>query len=161
VVPRLNPPRLIGGEEAVARRVRFEREKRGWTTEGLAQRMTEAGCPITQSAIWRVENGQPRRRITHDEALAYAAVFEIPIAELSTPIQAVAEGMATLLLEDLRRQVDALVAVQDRIAEILRQHQVAASMTDDPKKIVAQGRRELSEYLIEVARDLWNGADDA
>jgi transcriptional regulator with XRE-family HTH domain len=48
--------------------------------------MTKAGAPMNQSAIWKIENGKPRRRITVDEAIAFAKVFEVPLDELLTPV---------------------------------------------------------------------------
>jgi len=121
--------------------------------------MHDAGCPIAASAIWKVEQGG--RRITLDEAMAYAQVFEMPLAELTLPILAVAEGMALRLLEDLRNETKAWVDLQHSMADTLRQLQVSVGLTDDPDKLVAQGRREMSEYLHKIATDLWSEADEA
>jgi hypothetical protein len=44
--------------------------------------MTHAGCPMNQSAVWKIENGKPRRRITVDEAVAFASVFKIRVEDL-------------------------------------------------------------------------------
>ncbi|WP_410468680.1 XRE family transcriptional regulator [Streptomyces albidoflavus] len=38
-----------------------------------------------QTAVWRIENGTPRRRINLDEALAFTRVFELPLEELMSP----------------------------------------------------------------------------
>jgi transcriptional regulator with XRE-family HTH domain len=59
----------------VARRIAYERKRRGWSNAELARRMAEAGCPINQSAIQKIEHGNPRRTISLDEAHALAEVF--------------------------------------------------------------------------------------
>lgn len=74
-------------EEHLATRVALEREVRGWSTGELAARMTEAGVPMNQSAIWRIESGTPRRRINLDEAIGFARVFELPLEEVMSAPQ--------------------------------------------------------------------------
>lgn len=76
---------LLYSEGNVAARVALEREVRGWSTTELAERVTKAGVKMNQTAVWRIENGEPRRRINLDEALAFARVFELPLEELMSP----------------------------------------------------------------------------
>ncbi|MFI6152157.1 helix-turn-helix domain-containing protein [Kitasatospora sp. NPDC051170] len=76
---------LLYSEGNAAARVALEREVRGWSTTELAARMTKAGVPMNQTAVWRIENGNPRRKITLDEALGFARVFELPLEELMSP----------------------------------------------------------------------------
>jgi transcriptional regulator with XRE-family HTH domain len=80
-VPRQNL-RPIGAEDIVARRVAYERRRRDWSNAELAKRMTDAGCPLNQSAIQKIEKGMPRRTISLDEALAFAEVFGLTLDEL-------------------------------------------------------------------------------
>ncbi len=92
-MPPRNPAQSVLSEEGLARRIARERERRGWSYEGLARRMTVAGCPINQSAIYKIEKGTrdregrpgPARRITVQELLAFSKVFEIDIAALLLP----------------------------------------------------------------------------
>jgi transcriptional regulator with XRE-family HTH domain len=84
-MPPRNPPRSMTGEKNLADRIAFERELRHWSYEALAQRMTEIGCPMNQSAIYKIEKGEPRRRITVDELLAFAQVLELDVQELLAP----------------------------------------------------------------------------
>ncbi|MFJ9523370.1 helix-turn-helix domain-containing protein [Kitasatospora sp. NPDC101801] len=72
-------------EEHAAERVRLEREARGWSTAELAKRMTKAGYPINQSSVWRIESGEPRRRINLDEAIGFAKVFELTLEDFLGP----------------------------------------------------------------------------
>ncbi len=76
---------LLYSEGNAAARIALEREVRGWSTTELAARMTKAGVPMNQTAVWRIENGTPRRKITLDEALGFARVFELPLEELMSP----------------------------------------------------------------------------
>jgi transcriptional regulator with XRE-family HTH domain len=85
-MPRPNRPRAIAGETALARRVAREREKRDLSYEALAIQMKRHGCPINASALYRIEKGDNQtgkpRRITVDELMGFAAVFNIPVERL-------------------------------------------------------------------------------
>jgi transcriptional regulator with XRE-family HTH domain len=81
-VPRPNPPRDVYAERYLAQRIARERESRGWTYESLASRMTAAGCPLNQSAIYKIERSDPPRRITVDELVGYSKVFGISVEQL-------------------------------------------------------------------------------
>src|SRR5258708_10614078 len=76
--PNPRPPGPPTAEDRVARRVEYERGTRGWSREDLARRMTEAGAAVNQSAIYKIEKGEPRRTISLDEAHALAKVFGFP-----------------------------------------------------------------------------------
>lgn len=81
-MPRPNQPRTIDKERTLARRIVELRDQRGFTNESLARRMTDAGCPIRDSAIYKIEKGTPPRRITVDELFGFAAAFEMPVTDL-------------------------------------------------------------------------------
>lgn len=81
-MPRPNAPRSLAGEETVAERISYERSARGWSYEALAKHMTDAGVPLNQSAIQKIEKGNPRRRISVDELLGFAKVFQTNISDL-------------------------------------------------------------------------------
>jgi hypothetical protein len=102
-MPRPNPNRTIGGERVLARRIAEEREARDWTLEMLSRRMEAVGCPLHTSAIFKIETGDKKtgklRRITVDELVAFASVFEISMEDLVTP--------GALRDRRLRRLVDA------------------------------------------------------
>ncbi|MFJ7775038.1 helix-turn-helix transcriptional regulator [Streptomyces yangpuensis] len=72
-------------EDYVADRIKQEREARGWSTVALAEKMAEAGHPVNQAAIWRIESGKPRRRVNLDEALGFCQVFGLTMDELTAP----------------------------------------------------------------------------
>jgi transcriptional regulator with XRE-family HTH domain len=107
---RLNPQRSIGGEDNLARRIERERTAHGWSYEALAKRMTDAGCSIQGSAIYKIEKTDPPRRITVDELLALAQVFGKSVEDLLTPIEVLDDRRAQKLLEELDEADDELVA---------------------------------------------------
>ena len=119
------PPRPIGAEDVVAKRLRFERSKHGWTVEGLAQRMTDVGCPINPSSIWKIEKAE-RRRINLDEAYALARVLGISLDQLITPIGVVSEQEIARLLREAEDQANEFVDLFERMATTVNQLKVAA-----------------------------------
>ena len=82
-MPLPNPDRAITEEMQLPARIAYERERRGWSYEGLAQRMTEAGCPIAPSGIYKTE--QQGRRVVVEELVGYSRVFGIPVERLLLP----------------------------------------------------------------------------
>ena len=73
-------------EDNVADHIRLHREMRGWSTAHLAGEVTAAGVPLSQSAVWRIESGNPRRKISVDELIGFAKVFGVSIGELLEPL---------------------------------------------------------------------------
>jgi transcriptional regulator with XRE-family HTH domain len=114
-VPRANP-RPPGAEDIVARRVAYERERRGWSTAELARRMTEAGVPLNQSSIYKIEKGTPRRTISLDEALAFARVFGRSLDEL----RSMPDDQAVKELAQIERAIErTLEDAQDRAENLI------------------------------------------
>lgn len=107
-MPRQNPTRSLQNERELARRVSYERQLREWTYEGLAKRLTDAGCPIQGSAIYKIEKDDPPRRITVNELVALGAVFELAVEELLVPVEFVENREAIDVLSSLSDQVDML-----------------------------------------------------
>jgi len=107
-VPRQNRPRSVGREEDLARRIAYERQHRGWSYAGLASRMTERGCAIDSSALYKIENSKPRRRITVDELVALSNVFGISMHDFLAPPEVAADKRAAKLLEEFRSAQAAL-----------------------------------------------------
>lgn len=87
-MPKINKSRPRGPEADAASRIAIERERRGWSAAELARRMTGAGCEINQSAVNKIEQGDPPRRITVDELVAFAKVYELEIEDLLLPAHA-------------------------------------------------------------------------
>jgi transcriptional regulator with XRE-family HTH domain len=119
-VPRVNPLRSLTNERNVAERIAFEREQRGWSYEGTAKRLADNGCPIQASAIFKIEKGDPPRRITVDELVGFATVFDIAVPELLQPpalvqqkqLLELAQAMSEAAEETMRADVKYKAALQ-------------------------------------------------
>lgn len=98
---RPNIGRAIDQEANLAERIRFERERREWSYEALAKRMTDEGCGINGSAIFKIEKGEPRRRITVDELVALSRVFETSVEDLLVPVAMVQSERAKELVAEI------------------------------------------------------------
>lgn len=120
-MPKAKQPRQVQHERHLARRIKEEREARDLTLDRLAQRMTDAGCPMDKSAIYRIESGDPPRRITVDEAVTVARVLGLELDELLMPAGVVKSKEATRLWRryaTLRRQEDEL---RRRVTDVLEE----------------------------------------
>lgn len=100
-MPRPNPLRTSQSEDNLARRIAYERERMGSTYDGLAARLTRAGCAIQSSAIYKIEKATPRRRITVDELVAFAEVFGVSVGDLLLPPEAVKDRAVAEVLDRL------------------------------------------------------------
>jgi transcriptional regulator with XRE-family HTH domain len=112
-MPKLNAPRELPHEAAVADRVARERAARGWSMETLAQRLTVAGCPIHPSAMHRIETGG--RKISVNELVAFSAVFGIPTWELIEEA-----GVVEANVRSRREEARAAQAEVERLEDELR-----------------------------------------
>ncbi|MGW2582356.1 helix-turn-helix transcriptional regulator [Streptomyces virginiae] len=105
-------------EDYVADRIKQEREARGWSTVALAEKMAEAGHPVNQAAIWRIESGKPRRRVNLDEALGFCQVFGLTMDELTASPMKHADAVVRGLVRERIAKRAALARVQ-RDAQVL------------------------------------------
>ena len=142
-MPRPNPLRTVFAEDHVAARITIERERRGWTLEGLAKRMTDAGCPLAASAIYKTEQGQPRRRIVTDELVTYSSVFGIPVDHLLLDPEIEAEQR---LINKLN-SINTLAAAHAEAAVKL------IDAADEVRELVKGSKRAkaaVNKYLMEI-----------
>jgi transcriptional regulator with XRE-family HTH domain len=121
-MPRPNRPRTIGSEATLAERIAFEREARGMTYEGLAVAMTEAGCSVDKSAIYRIEKGTPRRKVSVDEVVALTEVLGLSFEDLLTPIELVRQERAQELALDLREAKEEQERATRRLLDVLLEY---------------------------------------
>jgi len=98
---RLNSKRTSDSEQILSARVKYERQLRGWTPAYVAKLMSELGCNIQTSAIYRIEEDNPkkRRRITVNEHVAFAEIFDISMEELLKPPEQVVDE----LIDDIQK----------------------------------------------------------
>lgn len=101
-MPRPNRNRTMRQEANVRRRIAYERARKGMSYDGLADRMTRAGCAINQTALYRLENAEPPRKISVNELFAFAEVFELSVAELTVPPELIEEREVFAALDQWR-----------------------------------------------------------
>lgn len=134
-MPRPNPPREVYAEDHLAGRVAQERVARDMSYEGLAERMKNVGCPIDQSALYKIEKATPRRRITVDELVAFARVFDLSLEDLTTDPRLTMARTVAPLLEEWRRLTAQGIEVRRTAADLdARADQVAR----DVRALVAE-----------------------
>jgi transcriptional regulator with XRE-family HTH domain len=121
-MPRPNTRRTIASEANLAERITHEREQREMSYAGLAQRMTELGCAIDQSAIYKIEKAKPRRRITVDELVALAEVFGITVQNLLLPPGLLDQERAVELFEETQRAWEELDRVLTDVIESTQEY---------------------------------------
>jgi hypothetical protein len=144
-MPRPNKRRGIFAEEHLAQRIAAERDRpdRKWSNDGLAKRMTDAGCPMTGSAIFKIEKAEPRRRIVVDELVTFARVFGITVDQLLLDPEIEAEQR----LIDKLNSVNTLATAHEDAAVKL----IAA--VDEVRELVKGSKRTkaaVNKYLMEI-----------
>lgn len=92
----MGAPRTTGSEmtRKAGIRIRIARLDLGMSQQGLAARLTDAGCRISTAGVWKVESGY-RNGLTVDEAVAFARVLRMPIERLLEP------GPACMVCDDV------------------------------------------------------------
>jgi transcriptional regulator with XRE-family HTH domain len=121
-VPRLNPGRSIASEANLAKRIAYERHQRELSYEGLASLMTEQGCAIQGSAIYKIEKGDPPRRVTVDELVALARVFDVTTDELLTRMDLIEKRQAKELIDEVNHLTDLLADLTVRLFNYYSQY---------------------------------------
>lgn len=119
-MPRPNKQRSIESEANLAERIAEERESAGLSYEALAKKMTDVGCSITGSAIYRIEKPKPgkaARKVTVDELVAFAEVFGRDVMDMLRPMEFVRQEHARRLAAEL---APANRAFDDAVGEVLR-----------------------------------------
>lgn len=159
-MPRPNQARTVLAEDNVAERVRVEREGREWSYEGMAKRVTDAGCPINASALHRIETARPRRKISVDELVAFARVFRMTPAEMLVPPDVAISREAAAAFEAWARARehldDAVTAVRetlDRLKHAVKDSPVARDAIRPLVDEVAAGSLIASSALMHAFTD--------
>lgn len=157
-MPRPNPTRSLRSETNLAKRIAHEREQRGMTYDGLAKRMTDAGCPIQPSAIYKIEKADPPRRITVDEVVAFAVVFETSVEDLLKPLELLqAEGLRVLL--DSWERAKMLLQIEVQMEESMRDK--VRQYVEDHPGMDEHLQRFVREWVDASARATWPDPDTA
>src|SRR5262249_48319270 len=87
--------------------------------EALAKLMTEEGCSIAGSAIFRIEKGNPPRHINVDELFTFAKVFDTTVDDLLAPVELKRKKRAQELAEKALQVWNALPEDVYRLTEVV------------------------------------------
>lgn len=145
-MPRRNAARRVQAEEHVARNLHLLRTGKGWSYVALSRRLAQVGCPMNHTAIFKIEKGSPRRRISVDELAAFSIVFDRslddlvadPVLRSNTELVAKINEWRTLVaaqrdvMEDLEQKREYF---EDRIVELA----VMAGKTPRTVKVYVAG----------------------
>jgi hypothetical protein len=105
--------------------------------------MTKAGCPINGSGLYKIEKTDPPRRITVDELVALAEVFNVTVEDLLMPPEVAARRELVALFVDWNSARSAATAARD-----------AESESWDRLKAYVEQHPEVGE-VVEEAFTLW------
>ena len=165
-MPRVSPFRSLANERNVARRIQFEREQRGWTYEGTAKRMGDAGCPIQPTAVYKIEKADPPRRITVDELVAFAKVFDTSVENLLAPAELANKPQWQALAKKALDVFEVLPAAVRSLSEVVAEardlsetdpvaydyfsREVTTKMSQQPDYLEVNVRKKVTELVNTV-----------
>lgn len=140
-----NPPRTMGVEDLIAERMAELRKSRVpvMSYETLATRMGAVGCPIHPSALHRIETGSPRRKVTVDELVALAKVFEVSVDSLIAPAATGAVARVEAALVEYREAMVSLLNARDRLKASEQEVTLAERALDDHANTLSGWRNQL------------------
>lgn len=155
-MPRVNPERMMVAERNLAVRIAHEREQRGWKQATLARRMKDVGCPMEGSTIYKIESGDPPRRVAVDELVGFARVFGIPVEELLLPLDLVMDRSALVLTKDVQR---VLASLAENVRQMI---DLKSKIVQLQSKLAAGDRvaRRVQEWLPSLMLSRPMGDDD-
>jgi hypothetical protein len=156
-MPRPNRQRSVHAEAQLAQHIVVERDRLGWTNESLAKRMTDLGCPIRDSAIYKIEKGEPRRRITVDELVGFALAFDMSVIDLLLGRSGGQVGFdATGAVHDLENLYSRREALLDELKVI---GQTRDQKLGDLKDILGSDKDTFENFRDWIATDFRDWAD--
>jgi transcriptional regulator with XRE-family HTH domain len=165
-MPRVSPFRSLANERNLARRIQFEREQRNWTYEGTARRMGDAGCPIQPTAVYKIEKADPPRRITVDELVAFAKVFDTNVENLLAPAELANKPQWQALAKKALDVFEVLPAAVRSLSEVVAEardlsetdpvaydyfsREVTTKMSQQPDYLEVNVRKKVTELVNTV-----------
>jgi hypothetical protein len=107
--------------------------------------MTDAGTALHATAIFKIEKGDPPRRITVDELVGFARVFETNVDDLLAPPELVAQQRARELVGELDRSIQSLTETTTQLVNMYSEYFDLAA---------------ISPAAYEFVTEAWFGPDD-
>ncbi len=87
--------------------------------------------PDRPTALFRIEKGDPPRRITVDELVAFGQVFNLEPSDLLRPVEMIARQEALELFEKMRAAEASLVETIDEVLALMTGYLLLAQSGDD------------------------------
>lgn len=142
----------INAEDPFGRRLRYERERRGWTQADVAKRLAERGITLHPTAIAKIEQRDSRRPrvIRLDEAAAIADIFGLSVNDMLKPEPTIFRD-ASSLAEQWARATEHAESLAQRFFDVL--HQIGpAGLIGTPTTEVARAKIAIVEALARVRK---------
>jgi transcriptional regulator with XRE-family HTH domain len=102
-------------------RVRAERERRGWSQEELAKRLTDKGIPVYASTIAKIESEKKPRAARLGEAAGIADLFGVSLDSLLGRKPGAQRNELTYLLRALRQSAQKALGDLETVRELLEE----------------------------------------
>jgi transcriptional regulator with XRE-family HTH domain len=131
-------------------RVREERDRRGWSQEELAKRMTDRGIPAYASTIAKIESGRKPRPARLGEAIVIADLFEVPVSALlgRQPDDTTLTFAMVTLMGYVREAEQRILQAKHTTADIGDQLDDAEDRFDSPHiKVLQRTAHDMAEHL--------------
>lgn len=142
-MPRPKSPTALQQGANVAARIAFERQARGLSYEALAAHMSEVGCPVPVSALFKIEKGRPNpRKIDVDELIGFSKVFGVDVSELLLPLEVALDHRVADFANRFVELVDSLKRDINRISDLYTEF---AGLHDKNPEIYERLVKELHE----------------
>lgn len=128
---------VLKPEKVFARQLRTTRERRGWTQAQLAERLSEMGVKLAQSALSKIESGE--RGVGLDECLSIAAALGVSPGSLAIP-----------KAKDLQLEIAPSLVV-DQWQALLWWRSVAPldpGASDEDRRFFLEGRSDIEDDAI-------------
>ncbi|MGO8853693.1 MAG: helix-turn-helix domain-containing protein [Mycobacterium sp.] len=140
-------------------KVRIERERRGWSQEELAKRLTENGIPVYSSTIAKIESLKKPRAVRLGEAAGIADLFGIsldgllgrhagPGSDLWFALRALADSSQRSAIEVM----GIATAMRDRLVDLIIYEFDGRDLLTSEGNRAAGALLEATEALMKLAK---------
>ncbi len=138
-------------QRQLARRIRWEQQRRGWTNADLALALRDRGCAVDVTALSKVKSG--KRAVSLEEAVALADLFETTVDGLLKDVEWALSAELNAVLDELDQRRREVLAVTAQTVKTVRRAVALAFEGDQykPRLIDASARQENAMlHLIDI-----------
>ncbi len=138
-------------QRQLARRIRWEQQRRGWTNADLALALRDRGCAVDVTALSKVKSG--KRAVSLEEAVALADLFETTVDGLLKDVEWALSAELNAVLNELDQRRREVLAVTAQTVKTVRRAVALALEGDqfEPRLLDASARQENAMvHLIDI-----------